>query len=826
MTQDTARDEMVDGDGGVRAHWRALLGVLTGIGSDGLRIAGRRLERAFEDEGIFSVLPGTTAQDQPWRCDPVPMILPEQEFVALECGLAQRARLLEAVLADLAGPRRLLTEGLLPPALLFANPGFLRLNELPNTGNRLTCYAADLIRGSDGTWRVLADRVSTGGGISFARENRRILARVLPETFRAAPVRELRPFFDRWQDSLRRMAPHGGAVAVLTPGTRDRRWFEHMFLARELGSALVEGGDLTVRDGILFLKSLRGLQRVDVLVRRVDGRLLDPLELENSRRLGVAALLDAVRAGNLRIVNDPAAGVMEAPAFIGFLPTLAPRLLGEALIVPGVPSLWLGDPDALARTREGGENWYFRPAMNPAAAAILPAGMTSAERAELDRRIAEHPGQWVAIAPGAISVVPSLTGTGLEPKPVILRMFLIFDAGRWHAMPGGLARVLDDPARIPGGIPRGGMTKDVWVLSEEGANLVGPSALASAPLRLRRTAGDLPSRVADNLFWLGRHVERAERSARLVRAAVARLARGTTMLPREQMELVVLGHCLADAGVVPDDSITPANLGNLSRLLFAAVRPDGAIGEQFDTISRLTESVRDRLTGDMYATFTQAMRTAQLDIFSVADSLDGLAHAMVGILRFSTAVAGVAAENMVRGGGWIFLDLGRRIERAQAVTSEIGFALEQPAGRIETGLRLILELCDSVITYRNRYMDVLQPAPVLDLVLADPGNPRGLAFQLIAMHGLLDDLSGESGGREMLAGAAAGLLAEAEANVGFVLAAADQATAAGQIPQRLAALSAGLATLSDRITRRYFALLPAAQLVGADAGEPDWRGAA
>lgn len=825
VRESSARDEMVDGQGGVRPHWRALLGVLTGLGPDGLKLAGQRLERAFEDEGITSVLPGASAQDHPWRCDPVPFPLPEGEFLALESGLIQRARLLEAVLTDLAGPRNLLAEGLLPPALVYANPDYLRLGEMPDSV-RLTSYAADLIRGPDGKWRVLADRVSAGGGIGYARENRRILARVMPQTFRAVQVRELRPFFDRWQDALRRMAPRGGAVALLTSGTRDRRWFEHMYLARELGSALVEGGDLTVRDGTLFLKTLRGLQRVDVLMRRIDGRLLDPLELETTRHVGVPGLLDAMRSGNLRLVNDPTADLLEAPAFIGFLPDWAPRLLGENLRLTGVPTLWLGEPAALERVRREAGQWHFRPALDPVGMAVLPSVLGTADRATLERRIAESPWNWVAIAPGPISVAPSLTTEGLMPRPVVLRMFLAFDGTTWHAMPGGLARLLNDTSRIPGQVPRGGLTKDVWILSEEGGDIIGPAALAAAPLRLRRTAGDLPSRVADNLFWLGRHVERVERAARLVRAAVTRLTRAATMLPRELTELAILGRCLADADVIPPDSTNPASTGNLARLLLSAARPDGAIGAQFETIAGLTESVRDRLTGDMHATFTQTLRAAQTGTVSVGDSLDELAHAMVGILRFSTAVAGVAAENMVRGGGWIFLDLGRRIERAQAVTDEISFALNQPPVRIETGLRLILELCDSVITYRSRYLDVLQPAPVLDLVLADPGNPRGLAFQLIAMHTLLDELSEEDGGRAMLAGSAAGLLAEAEALVGFVLADADQAVAAGMVAERLARLASGLAALSDRITRRYFALLPATQLLGVEVAEPEsWAAA-
>lgn len=350
--------------------------------------------------------------------------------------------------------------------------------------------------------------------------------------------------------------------------------------------------------------------------------------------------------------------------------------------------------------------------------------------------------------------------------------------------------------------------------------------MPTTPLKLRRTSGDLPSRVADNLFWLGRYVERLERSARLVRAAIARLARSSAMLPREVTELQSLGRCLLEAGVIPAEAATSVSTSTMAAALLASVREAGSIGRQFGRLARMTESVRDRLTGDMYATFTQALRTARADAAAVGSSQDELAHGMVSILRFSTAVAGVAAENMVRGGGWLFLDLGRRIERAHTVATEVAFALDQPPARIDVGLRLVLELCDSSITYRNRYLNVLQPAPVLDLVLADQGNPRGLAFQLAQTHALLDELSGESVVREMLAGAAAGLLVEVETLVEGVLAAEDQAVAASEMPARLLGVAKGVTALTERITRRYFTLLPAVQTLGLSGEAATLRGAA
>jgi uncharacterized alpha-E superfamily protein len=653
---------------------------------------------------------------------------------------------------------------------------------------------------------------------------------VLPEAFRPNPVHQLNPFFDIWQDTLHRLAPArpdgakgGPTVALLTPGTLHRQWFEHMFLARELSCALVEGGDLTERGGVVFLKTLRGLQQVDVLLRRIDGRMIDPLELEAGSLIGVPGLVDAMRAGSVVVTNDPGSGLVEAPGFAAFLPALAERLLDERLLIDSPATRWLGTPAALEAVRRDPGRWWLRPALDgnadPQPATALPSSLL------------ERPWEWVAVEDVPPSLAPCLTPDGLKPMPVSMRLFLVNDGlGRgpdsWHAMQGGLGRVLAED----GGRHERGISKDIWVLSEDHATIVGPPALHVAPLRIRRATGDLPSRVADNLFWLGRYVERLDRAGRLGRAALTRLSRNAAMLPREMAEVATIGRCLVDAGVVPKEAAEGAVTSTLVDALLTSAAPGGRVQNLFRSITRLTESVRDRLTGDMYAGFTQSLRTARSEAAEAAKrrgrDLDGLAHAMMGMQRFATAVAGAAAENMVRGGGFLFLDLGRRIERAQTVAGEVAWALDQPPSRIEPGLRLALELCDSAITYRSRYLNVLQPALVLDLVLADQGNPRGLAFQLVAMHSLLDELGGENGGGERLAGQAAGLLAEVEALVDGVLAAPDQTVAAAAMSAELRGLEGQLAELSNLITRRYFALLPVVQTLGLSSAAAELRGAA
>ncbi|WP_338662483.1 circularly permuted type 2 ATP-grasp protein [Pararoseomonas sp. SCSIO 73927] len=805
----TAPDEMVDGRGRVRPHWSGLLGALCGLPEGELALRAQRLDRAFEEEGTAGLLPAAAPGDRARRLDPVPLVLDATGFEALAAGLAQRARLLEAVLADLYGPQRLLAEGMVPPELVFPNPCFLRPCRDPRPGAApprfLHGYAADLIRGPDGRWHVAADRLVSMEGVAQALTNRAHMARTLPECTRAVPMRPLRPFVDAWRDMLHHAA--GGdasgpaAVALLTPGVGHRAWAEHVTLARDLSCALAEAGDLTARGGALYLKTLRGLQPVRVLLSRIDGALLDPLELGGRTSLGVPGLLDAMRAGGLAVHNHPGAGLAEAPGLRAFLPALCEALLGEVPALPSRETLWLGDPAARARVAAAPEGFTLRPAAR---------GVPEGPGPDKDPRA------WCAVARMAPSLSPSLQlgGEGLEPRPVVLRMFLLHDGAEWRALPGGLARVADAEGRATP------LCKDVWVLSEDRAEIRGPGPLNLPALPIRRAAGDLPSRVADNLFWLGRYVERLDDSARLMRATLARLDRAP-MLPHDVAEVAALARCLQDARLITEEERPSSGEdAALRRALARAGREGGRLHRLTGEVARLVEATRDRLTGDMHAAFTVPLRDSRAALLA-ADNPAALGAALGGLVRYASGVAGVAAENMVRGGAHSFLDLGRRLERGVSVSALLGHLLAEPPARMESALVLALELCDSVITYRTRYLHVLQPAPALDLVMADPANPRGLSFQLSAAERLLAGVEG--GGDPSLSAAARRLRQDVEAMVAEVVQAAEPAQAANGLSPRLLALKDAVGDLSDVIGRRYFTLIAAPRLLGVDTAE---RGAA
>jgi len=808
-------DELVGQDSRLRGPWRRMLGTLLGMGTAALWERTAELERACVEEGAAALLAVPNAGT--WHCDAIPYLLTKSEFNDLAAGLAQRAELLELILADLYGPRRLLEAGHLPPALVYPSQAYLRAlrPEAPTTQRHIQLYAADVVRGPDGAWCVLADRTGEPSGLAHVLENRRIMARILPELFKTMDVTGVRSFFEIWQDSLQRLVPESAGnpgLALLTPGHADPRWFEHVVLARALGCTLVEAGDLTVRDDALWVKTLRGLQPVHVLVRRQPGITVDPLELDGGVAAGIPGLLTVMRQGAVHVLNGPGAAFAEAPGLAAFIPVLSRALTGADLALDTVPTHWLGEPTARLRVFAEFEKWQILDATDYGTEAILPARLTTAEKDALRARIAERPWAFAAVAPPLPSFAPcAAKAETLEPKRVVLRLFLIFDGLAWRALPGGVARVLPDDTLVAGRLPANALCKDIWVLQEEGEDIYGPANLHVPALSIRRTPGDMPSRVADNFYWLGRYLERLENVARLARAVLARVARGT-MLPRDVPDMAALVACMIDAGIVNEELAAGAAFSQLADLLLRALaRETGIVARLTDRVRDLTDTLRDRLSGEMHATIAHDLRRLKGNRLLLRPGQRAVGVGLMSdfcgqILQFCATVAGYAAENMVRGGGRLFLDLGRRIERGQSVACQLAHALDQKPERMEAGLALALEMCDSTLTYRARYLSVVQPAPVIDLVVADESNPRALGYQLVAARNTLAILAGQPDAA--LAAMLDPAIAETRLMVSDLVGAEDQPTVASHLAPRLRAIAKTVGSVSDSVMRQYFALLP------------------
>lgn len=747
----TGYDEMASGQGVLRPHWRNFMAAVWGLPPGQLTEKQARASAQIAHADEFVAIYGHDPKRAPWSIDLLPLILPENEWRQIADGMAQRARLLDRILGDVYGEQRLISDGLLPPYLVYSNPGFLRpmrfVNPTGGTPN-LYCYAADLVRMPDGQWRVFADRTQAPSGAGYALRNRRVLARTFPEAFRVMPVRRLQPFLELWQASLQRIgAAHGdeARAVLLTPGPYNDAYFEHVYLARELGITLAQGSDLTIRDNVVYLKTLDGLLRVDVIYRRLDGEYCDPLELRQDSALGAAGLVDAIRAGKVAVVNLPGSALVETPAFAPFLPALARRLLDEELNMPAVTTWWCGQASALHAVQESIDSFVLRPTFDPISRPVDPTLLGTQEREALKARIAARPEEYVALERVAYGVAPTFGKDGMEPRPIALRVLALWNGNDWIVMPGGVARVVEPDDMYRSRLLHGGVAKDVWVLTDEMQDIRGP-ALPVAQARGGRGAAVLQSRIADDLFWLGRYVERLDAGARLIRAVLNRLT-GGGLGPRDMAELARLATALHRNGwinaAIAGSSVDGAHFAE--GIAKAATEDGGGVQDCLDAVRRLAFAVRDRLSLDMWHTLNHLLDEVRRSLVAGARDMDHLLDALDDLVRVIAAFAGLASENMTRGAGWRFLDIGRRIERGIAITHTLAPVLKGPAAQLEVGLRLSLELCDSTITYRTRYPTELNPARAIDLVVADSSNPRALLFQLVRLREFMEALPPASG---------------------------------------------------------------------------------
>lgn len=798
-----------------RSHWQPFRDSLQELGLPEFKRRWTDAQHLIRDNGVtYNVYGDPRGISRPWQLDPIPLLIPAHEAKQIEAGLTQRALLLEMVARDLYGPQQLLKEGLLPAHLLFPNPGFLRPChgvEWPG-GRYLHMYAANLGRASDGRWHVIGDRTQAPSGAGYALENRIVMTRTLPEAFRNCRVHRLALFFQAFRETLRAIAPRNKdnpRVVLLTPGPYNETYFEHAYLARYLGYTLVQGGDLTIRDNQVFLKVLGGLQRVDVIFRRLDDDFCDPLELRADSFLGVPGLMHAARSGNVAIANALGTGLLETPALLAYLPRLAQRFLGQDLLLPSVPTWWCGEREGLAYVLDHLSELILKPAfpganMDP----VFPYELSSEGKSELVAKMNKRPWEFVAQARVDLSSTPVFVDGRLEPRKLVLRTYLTPKDDAYIAMPGGLTRVSGSADTVVVSMQRGGGSKDTWVLAD---GPVSDFSLLSARSRveLTRAGGDLPSRAADNLFWLGRYAERAEGITRLLRGISVRLAERSGLA--ESPELPALLRTLAiqrDAQAKISLVLDPE--AHINQAVFDLNQP-GSLTSVLRSLRRVASIVRDLISIDMWRVLnglsdfpTDIKKSYGADGPTPGDILDLLNQTVLTLAAFG----GLATESMTRAHGWRFLDMGRRLERAMNMIALLKGTMMSPAVEEAPTLDAVLEVADSGMTYRRRYLSSLQAEAVLDLLVFDEANPRSLAAQLVALEDDVNHLPQASQG--------AGRPAEQR----FAIAALSSVRTSE--PERLAAIEDGtrpllaellehvggwLPIISDSITQHYLSHL-------------------
>jgi len=831
-------DEMKTADGELRPHWRKLVGALSALSPAEMDARWKRVERILYENGLtHNIFADGGETERPWRLDALPLLISAEDWRSLEAGLVQRARLLDAVLSDCYGEQRLMLDGALPSTLVLGNPQFLRpLHGVPvSRGRRLHYYAADVGRSADGNWWVLKDRCESPVGGGYALENRIALRNCLPDEFAGNHVQQLAGFFQSVHDGHCAIAGSADPrIVVLSTGPTGSGYFAHSYLARYQGYVLAEGQDLTVRDNRVYLKTLEGLRPVDIIIRRVDAASCDPLELRSDSPHGVPGLVEAVRAGTVTVVNALGSGLADTESLMPFLPGLCERLLKEDLLLPSLATWWCGQDAArdyvLANldhleTRDVFSRGASEPgAQNPDGPEAWQVG---GPRASIEQRGFAY----LAREPMVLSTAPVLNSQGLRPVPFALRVFVAADADGYVVMPGGLARLC--PPRVGQAFDFGrfGDGKDTWVLSDRRAGSAAIRRTRAGAVELRRIGRELPSRTADNLFWLGSYAERAESIMRQARNAIVRIV--DDECPAEDLRAIgrVLGPTLEKAGIeAPDDEASGDARARLERrlgeLVFDADRAYG-LRRTLRNLGRTASLTRDRLSADSWRILSGlrpddfarrpslAAFPSRAGIGSVLGQLD------LGIQRLA-AFSGMGVENMTRSFGWRFLDMGRRIERSVQTSALLESLLDAGDPEDDGSLILLLEIADSFMTYRSRYLLTPQLAPVLDLLLLDETNPRSVLFQLEALAEHLEALPRDPAqpvpdSEQRIVGDVLGELRQADIN---------SLCRRGRLGDRpglkalVGRVAADLPVLITGITRKYFSHADAVRSVIAAGSAP------
>ena len=765
-------DELRTPDGLLRAPWRHFFELLGKAGVAGLGDAAASVARQVRENDISYNVYADRGGPRPWALDVLPLLIGEDEWAHIERGVAQRARLLNEIVADIYGAQTLLERGLVPPALVFGHPGYLRAVKgyVPREGQYLQIVALDLARAPDGQWTVLSHRTEAPSGLGYLLENRLIVSGLFAEPFRALRVHRLAPSYSALiatlaaaarstMDADERSAATSPHIVLLTPGPFSETYFEHVFLARYLGLTLVEGKDLTVRDDMLYLKTLGGLERVHAVLRRLDDTFCDPVELRADSTIGVPGLLQVMRAGNVMVSNVPGAGFVESPALHGFMPAIADALLGEPLTLPGVSTWWCGEQaawqDALAQQPEA----FIVPTWpEPFAAGSKHAapGLAAGPQAlaQWAARIEQMPDAFTIQQPLQYSYTPCHAGgesNMLGARPTVLRVYAIADQEcGWRVLPGGFTR-LGAERQASVSMQAGGSSVDTWVLSSQPGSTFSLLAGPMKPADLRREHRRVSSRAAENLFWAGRYGERTENSARLCRLILG-------SLEGSDAEELFGTFCelAAASGLVPSaDGEARHDLDAFERVLVAHLHEHAegwSIGHTLASQASACGEIRGRLSNDHWRIvlaarndFRDALQALELHRPTPYDRV-ALMRALDGLTTQLCAISGCQGDRMTRDEAWRLLFAGRHIERLAAMTSVLRIAAHERTLATPAGFDVLLQLFDSTLTYRSLYPGRLEVPALLEVIVVDPTNPRGLYGVYARLRARLDEIAEAAGG--------------------------------------------------------------------------------
>ncbi|MGJ8738222.1 circularly permuted type 2 ATP-grasp protein [Zobellia laminariae] len=743
---DYKSDEMFTPKMDVKPHWTKLFKSLGELGAAGLNTRQRDIDWLLAENGVtYNVYNDPKGLHRPWNLNAVPFLLHESEWKLVEAGLKQRAELLNLVLKDVYGERNLIKNGIVPSEIIYGHRGFLRqcTGIKYSTEKLLSMYAADIARGTDGRLWVVNDRAEAPSGMGYALENRSTTSRMLPEMFSKMNVKGLSGFFQEFNQMLVDASPENKEnpnIVILTPGSHNETYFEHAFLASFLGYPLVQGNDLVVRNGFLWMKSLKGLKQVDVVLRRVDDAYIDPLELREDSRLGVAGLLDVVRRGNVAIINPVGSAVLENPGLIPFMPAIGRYFLKEELILPQIASWWCGQEKERNYVLNNISNLVIKRIDRTNRESIHFGQFLSKDEIEkLKAEINLRPYRFVAQEKINFSTAPNLTDGKIEPRNLVARTFSIGTEDGYSVMPGGLVRVAPERDTVRVSNQRGGTSKDFWILEDAASKETKAHYWQPKPSIGATGLSDLPSLTAENLYWAGRYVGRTLVNARFLRMVLKQmvLVQNSSEKP-DSVKLQVLFNAVTQlTGTFPGFSEKNKNgeyaMDNPYKEMLSVILDKNRSGSLAHTISMFSNSyysIRNLWSSDMWRVFENIQKLWRAFEKDSDRSINKIIKVLNQLITRLIAFMGLIEESIMVQQGLLLYFIGLQLEQSTLTITKCRSLLSIKYDKqVEYELlEYLLVSHESLNIYRHSYRSYIQIEHVIDLVMLDLEYSRSLTY--------------------------------------------------------------------------------------------------